>query len=648
MTIKGMRCGELFAAAVFALALTACGGGGHQTIPPAASVPGGPAPAADDRRLKTSTATYKQLCMPHARKKASCTALQPLTGAPHHVLGGGDGMRRTLATTPVGGWYPSDLASAYGLPSLDPTIGSNVTIAIVDAFDAPTAEADLGVYRSYMGLPPCTTANGCFKKVNQRGVQGSYPPSGQPYGWTSEIALDLDAVSAICPNCKIVLVESDDDYLNNLAAAVDTAATLASVISNSYYAPEVDPFAQVGDPPVSSFAPSYQHAGKVTVAGTGDNGFQTGGNAPFPAGVPQVVAVGGTTLTYTGSGGRPWSEAAWSASGGGCSTVFAKPSWQTDSGCAMRITADVAASADGLAVYDSLDAGGWTVIAGTSEATPIIAGLYGLGGNPSTVNSASSIYSHASSLNDITTGSTGTCSPSYFCTAGAAYDGPTGMGSPYGTLAFGGTAKQWRQIAGTATDVAASDTALWVVNGTTAYVDISGTFVADTPGTSVSRIAMGPTGIPWVAAQNNQIYRRDPTVWNPYLCCGTDLGVGRNNDVWFIQPGGNLYEFPQLLQAVNASRVSVSADGYTWMVDTSGNVSQYSASWMPYGCCFSDVAAGKNNQAYAIGSDHNSVWQFNGSTWTQVRTGSATNITVTPTKGIPIITDASGNIFVFD
>ena len=640
------RWGGLLSAAVLASLLTACGGGHQSSVPSVGASAGSSAPTGGQRGVRSFT----QICAPPLHLKASCTAVKPLTGIPRHAVGAARRVTSSIGD-PAGGWYPSDLASAYGLPSLDPTIGSGVTVAIVDAFDAPTAESDLAAYRSYFGLPPCTTANGCFKKLNQRGVQGSYPPSGQAYGWTVEIALDLDAVSAVCPNCKITLVESDDDYLNNLAVAVDTAATVAKVISNSYVLPEADPNPSPGDPTISSFEPHYNHPGVVITAGTGDWGYQSGSNAPFPAGSPHVVAVGGTSLTYTGSGSRPWSESAWVGAGSGCSTIFAKPTWQTDSGCPKRTTGDVSASADGLAIYDTLDYGGWAAIGGTSEATPIIAAMYGLGGNPSSVNAASTIYSHAANLNDVTSGSTATCSPAYLCTAGPGYDGPTGVGSPNGTLAFGGTTPQWRQLPGGAVDLAASDTALFVV-GTDGkpYQNLEGTWT-QTPisGVNATHIAMSPIGQAWATSTDNRMWRLDSTGWTPTMCCGTDIGVGRNNDLWFVQPGGLLYSTNNGTQFGTHSRVSAGPDGKAWSVDTSGNIWQWldGVSW---GCCFADVGVGANNQVYATGSDHNSVWKLDPVyyTWSKVRTGSAASITVTPTRGIPYITDTSGNIFVYD
>jgi subtilase family serine protease len=135
-------------------------------------------------------------------------------------------------------------------------------------------------------------------------------------------------------------------------------------------------------------------------------------------------------------------ETAWSGAGSGCSAYVAKPSWQKDAGCARRSVVDVAADADpntGAAVYDSVSYqghSGWFQVGGTSLAAPLIAGVYALAGNASTVTYGSYPYSNTSSLHDVTSGSNGSCGGSYLCTAGSGYDGPTGLGSPNGLGGF--------------------------------------------------------------------------------------------------------------------------------------------------------------------------------------------------------------------
>jgi len=334
------------------------------------------------------------------------------------------------ATAAPSGYGPSALQAAYALPSS--TAGTGQTIAIVDAYDDPTAESDLAIYRSTYGLPACTTANGCFKKVNQNGAQGPYPRANR--GWALEISLDVQMASAICPNCKILLVEASSNSMANLGKAVNRAAAMgANVISNSYGGNEY--------PSETSDEQTYfNHSGIAITVSSGDNGY----GVEFPAASQYVTAVGGTSLT-TSSSGRGWSETAWSSAGSGCSAYVSKPSWQTDTGCSRRTVADVSADADpntGVAVYDSYGyygRSGWFVMGGTSVSSPIIAGVYALAGNGGSVTYGSYPYGHASytsSLYDVFPGSNGTCGGSYLCTAGTGYDGPTGLGTPNGLGAF--------------------------------------------------------------------------------------------------------------------------------------------------------------------------------------------------------------------
>jgi subtilase family serine protease len=232
-------------------------------------------------------------------------------------------------STPLG-LGATDLEAAYNIT----TTGSSKTIvAIVDAFGYPTAEADLGMYRAQYGLPPCTTANGCFIKLNQKGRKNKFPDEN--VGWAVETALDLDMASAMCPSCKIMLVEADTNSFKNLAKAEDTAAAKgAHVISNSYTG---------GDKAnITKFAESYHHPGIAITAATGDDGYQGGA---FPASSPYTTAVGGTALTKNANVARGWSETAWGGAGSGCSKFAAKPAWQTDKGCKMRMMADVSAVA---------------------------------------------------------------------------------------------------------------------------------------------------------------------------------------------------------------------------------------------------------------------------------------------------------------
>ncbi|MEU6890559.1 putative Ig domain-containing protein [Streptomyces sp. NPDC046557] len=332
------------------------------------------------------------------------------------------------------GYGPTDLQSAYALPA---SAGAGATVAIIDAYDDPNAESDLAAYRSQYGLPACTTANGCFKKVDQNGGT-SYPTADS--GWAGEISLDVDMVSAVCPSCHILLVEANQPSMVDLGAAVNRAVTMgAKYVSNSYGGGE-----DSTDP--TSDSSYFNHPGVAITVSSGDSGY----GVEYPAASQYVTSVGGTSLTRASGTSRGWSEAVWGSSAGGngagsgCSAYTTKPSWQQDSGCAKRTVADVSAVADpatGLAVYDSYQASGWNVYGGTSASAPIIASVYALAGTPAAGSYPSSYpYAHTASLNDVTGGANGSCGSSYLCTAKSGYDGPTGLGTPNGTAAFtGGT-----------------------------------------------------------------------------------------------------------------------------------------------------------------------------------------------------------------
>lgn len=261
------------------------------------------------------------------------------------------------------GYNPADLQSAYALPSS--TAGSGQTVAIVDAYNDPNAESDLGIYRSQFGLPACTTANGC---------------------------------------CN-----------SNLGTAVNEAAKLgANAISNSYGGSESS-----GE---SSYDSYYNHPGIAVTVSSGDGGY----GVEYPASSQYVTAVGGTRLVKA-SATRGWSESVWSTS----STEGA------GSGCSAYLRIGHRRHVR-YGVYDSysyMGQSGWMVFGGTSVASPIIASVYALAGNASSVTAGSYSYSHTSSLNDVTSGSTASCG-SILCTAAAGWDGPTGNGTPSGTGAF--------------------------------------------------------------------------------------------------------------------------------------------------------------------------------------------------------------------
>lgn len=322
------------------------------------------------------------------------------------------------------GYGPAQFQTAYNLPSS--SAGSGQTIAIVDAYDDPNIESDLGVYSAQFGLPSCTTANGCFKKVNQTGGS-SYPSKNA--GWALEISLDVEIAHALCPNCKILLVEATTNSFTNLLAAEDYARAHANVASNSWGGGESS-----GE---TSYDSHFSAIGEPTTFSSGDGGY----GVEYPAASQYVTAVGGTTLNLNSNNTRK-SETVWSGAGSGCSAYEPKPSWQKDTGCGRRTVADVAADADpnsGAAIYDTVryqGRSGWFQVGGTSLASPIIASVYALAGNGSSTVDGSYPYSHTSSLFDVTSGSNGTCSPAYLCTGEVGYDGPTGNGTPVGVNAF--------------------------------------------------------------------------------------------------------------------------------------------------------------------------------------------------------------------
>jgi subtilase family serine protease len=324
------------------------------------------------------------------------------------------------------GYVPSDLQSAYNLPST--TKGAGQTVAVIELLDDPNVESDLFQYRNTFKLPVCSTLNGCFRRVNQRGKTNKYPPPDANNA--IETSLDIDMVSAACPNCNILLVEGDSNTWKSLAQSVDEAVKLgATIVSVSYGGTKKD------------INPAdYDHPGVVILAAGGDHGYYGHGNQ-VPADLPTVVAVGGTSLTRTGSG-RGWSETVYGGTGSGCSQ-YVKPSWQTDAGCKTRTANDIAAVADpatGVAVYDSYQEVGWMQIGGTSVSTPINASVFALAGNASSMNAAQSFYQAANQayLFDVTTGFNGGCPHkyTYLCNGVVGYDGPTGWGTPNGAGAY--------------------------------------------------------------------------------------------------------------------------------------------------------------------------------------------------------------------
>ncbi|MGA8365587.1 MAG: S8 family serine peptidase [Solirubrobacteraceae bacterium] len=479
--------------------------------------------------LPESDYAVRHVCPEPAPGRAGCLALElvPRTTAARahtHPLGM-TRARLLVEPSPAGGGFglrPQDLHTAYGLPN---PASSTQTIALVDAYNDPTARKDLEAYDKEFGLTECP---GCFAQVNQNGSAAAnnlpFPQNTQELeeaqtsedatrreeaeeaaGWGLEISLDIEAARATCHSCHILLVEANSPGFENLEMAEHTAGALgATEISNSWGGPECERVLKIRLCTADSTA--FSDTGAVITASAGDDGYLSWdaaneaerGFAEYPASSPHVVAVGGTRLSPLGPGGAWTGESVWNgdgAGGGGCSVEFAAPAWQTSVadwstvGCkAKRAVSDVAADADpytGLAVHYANptckttyeQAGklkvlpGWCTIGGTSLASPLIASTFALaGGAHGAVYPAKTLYenqtSSPTSLHDVTAGSNGECSSPFdaatglsgcselqeaadcsekpICLAGPGYDGPTGVGTPHGILAFQppGTAKE--------------------------------------------------------------------------------------------------------------------------------------------------------------------------------------------------------------
>jgi IPT/TIG domain len=433
----GPLAGVLLAAAALVLALGA-----------------GATPAGASSTASSAQRVHRACGLPPAGA-AACTAVRlvsaPITAAQVQAAAGTRGVGVAAKGSPY--LTPQSLHAAYALPS-ETQFSSTQTIAVIDAFDDPTAEADLGVYDETFGLPACTSANGCFRKLNEQGQASPLPAENGE--WASEVSIDVQMAHAICQNCHVLLVEASSEEFSDLGAAVNTAVKAgATEISNSYAGPEEPALASIFSELNTSF---YDHPGVVITASSGDCGYLDEAcdghpaTADFPASSPDVVAVGGTTLTDRK---ETWNSTVWEEGGSGCSQIFAAPPWQSAvadfsaTGCgAERSVADVAAIGNpntGVEIYDSTpevegEPGGWGVWGGTSVASPIIAAEFALaGGSHGVAYPAATLYSHlgdGEDVYDVVSGSNGVCGTSISCQAAVGYDGPTGVGSPIGLGAF--------------------------------------------------------------------------------------------------------------------------------------------------------------------------------------------------------------------
>jgi hypothetical protein len=455
-------------------------------------------PASAHATLSPSAYRVGALCSAPPPGYAGCLGLRLIAKHPHSLRGS---RASRLASGPAveqieykepweGSLSPQNVLSAYSLSGL-PAPATQQTLALVDAFNDPTAEHDLEVFDKQYGLPACTTANGCFTKVQLRGgALNTLPPTNA--GWAQEIATDVEVAHGVCQSCKILLVEAHSNSNADLETAEEKAVQLgASEISNSWGGPEQGVSIQEDE------TNAFNHPGTVITVASGDNGYldwgleeaSERGFADYPASSPHVVAVGGTRLSRT-AGGAWKEETVWNgkgAGGGGCSTVLAAPAWQQNVadwsavGCGShRAVADVSADADpytGVAVYDStpiregeVEYRGWVPIGGTSVASPIVASTFALAGGAGTgvggktvAYPAQTLYenfaANPAALHDVTFGSNGACTKGFdettgtsnctlaeedascsakpaICLARSGYDGPTGVGTPHGIAAF--------------------------------------------------------------------------------------------------------------------------------------------------------------------------------------------------------------------
>lgn len=327
-------------------------------------------------------------------------------------------VRRSASTSPTG-LSPVQIRKAYNLP---PTGGTG-TIAIIDAFDNPTVESDLNTFSQQYGLPQCTTSNGCFEKYKMAVKIRANS------GWALESALDTQWAHAIAPGAKILLVEAKSASGTDLINAVNYARGRSDVVSISMSWGGGE-FSSEGSYD-NSFTSTY---GASFFASSGDSG----NGAEWPAVSPNVVGVGGTTVTIDANGNL-LSETAWNGSGGGLSVYEPQPGYQSAFGVpnanGKRAVPDVSYNADpnsGFSVYDSTSYNGqkgWFQVGGTSAGAPQWAAIKSLGGTVSNARlyqDATSSYS--TYFRDIVSGTNGTCG--FYCTSISSYDYVTGLGSP--------------------------------------------------------------------------------------------------------------------------------------------------------------------------------------------------------------------------
>ena len=367
---------------------------------------------------------------------ARTLARSPATAAPDIAVNKNQTAQermRAATAAAIPGYTPAQLRAAYALSKAAASAGGGETVAVVSAYASPKTAADLAVYRAHWKLPACTVASGCLRVLNEHGAAKPLPAANA--SWAKEQAIQLDAISALCPKCKLLVVEAASALPADLGTAENTGAKGARFVANGW--------SEIEFQDELSFAHYFDHPGVAIVAASGGSGY----GSTFPAALPTVTAVGGTTLKKSSANERGWAETAWAMTGSGCTILTSKPSWQRadaklGSGCLNRTENDVAADADpatGAAVYDSYSTGGgWTRAGGNALSSAIVTATYALAGVPAAGSyPASYPYQHTSKLYDVKFGPIGAIPPrQYLGTAGTGFDGPTGWGTPDGTGAF--------------------------------------------------------------------------------------------------------------------------------------------------------------------------------------------------------------------
>jgi len=416
---------KLVAPLLAALAIAACNAGGSSNMPAASGVSQG-APLTYKVTPQWMVQHQAKTACPQVVGKPTCLALQTTQ----------NGIPPPCNPTSSCGFTAQQLEAAYNLTS-ELGGGAGTKVAVIEAGDLSSASSDLATYRTEYGLGTAS-----FFKYNESGQQSNYPPSCGNYGWCLETALDIDMVSASCPQCTIYLMEAKGGISDFEKAEAEAVTLGATILSNSWICYGSW---DCGD---SNFPNYFNTSGIAYLASSGDAAYD---NIGGPSVLGSVVAVGGTQLHLSGSS---YTETIWNDAGAGCSTSsivgspgVPKPSWQKDPSCANRTDSDVSAESGcqpGVAVYIS-SYGGWTGVCGTSVASPFLAGVIALRGNASGFNGGEQFWKLKKKklkkeIHYISSGNDGSCGGSYLCTAGThqfkTYSGPGGWGTPNKDTAF--------------------------------------------------------------------------------------------------------------------------------------------------------------------------------------------------------------------